>query len=218
MTISDNFSRYLLGCKALKGPRYDPTRSYIESVFREYGLPYAIRTDNGPPFAGRGIGGLSRLMIWWIQLGIIPERIEKASPYQNGRHERMHGSLKREALTPPASNLKEQQKAIDLYRDEYNFCRPHEALNDQPPGDYYRKSERPYVEKPHPPEYRHDFLVRSVRHNGEIKFMGRKIYITELLAGLPLGLKEIADGLWQLHFSFYALGTLDLRKNKIIRN
>lgn len=218
LTISDNFSRYLLGCKALKGPRYDPTRSYIESVFRQYGLPYAIRTDNGPPFAGRGIGGLSRLMIWWIQLGITPERIEKASPHQNGRHERMHGSLKREALTPAAGNFKEQQEAIDIYKDEYNFHRPHEALNDQSPGDHYRKSIRPYVERPHPPEYTHDFLIRSVRHNGEIKFVGRKIYISELLAGRPLGLKEIADGVWQLNFSFYALGTLDLRKNKILRN
>lgn len=218
LTISDNYSRYLLGCKALKGPRYVPTRSYIESIFRRYGLPEAIRTDNGPPFAGRCIGGLSRLAIWWILLGITPERIKKGCPEQNGRHERMHGSLKREALTPPAYDLKEQQMVMDAYVHEYNHDRPHEALNDQTPGEYYNKSERPYVEKPHPPEYSHDFVVRSVHQGGEIRFMSRPFYLTELLSGQRVGLKEIDDGLWQIQFSFYALGTLDMRKNKIIRN
>jgi len=218
LTISDNYSRYLLGCKALEGPRYVPTRRYIESVFREYGLPDAVRTDNGPPFAGRSIGGLSRLMIWWIQLGIIPERIKKGCPEQNGRHERMHGSLKREALTPPVYDLKEQQIVMDAYKLEYNHNRPHEALNDLTPGDYYERSWRPYVEKPHPPDYSHDFLVRSVHLGGELRFMNRTFFLSGLLAGHRVGLKEIADGLWQIQFSFYALGTLDLRKNKILRN
>ena len=130
----------------------------------------------------------------------------------------MHRTLKSDALDPVAGNLKEQQKAFDLYRYDYNNDRPHESLNDQTPSDYYEKSNRPYIEHPYHPDYSHDYLVRQVRHSGEIKFMGRMFYLTELLAGLPVGLTEIEDGLWQLWFSFYALGSIDLRKNKIIRN
>ena len=218
LTLSDNFSRFLLGCQALEGPRYEPTRRCLESIFREYGLPDAIRSDNGTPFAGRSIGGLSRLMIWWILLGIIPERIRKGCPQENGRHERMHRTLKSDVLDTVAGNLKEQQKVFDLYRHDYNNERPHESLNDRPPSDYYKKSNRPYVENPHQPDYDHNYLVRQVRHSGEIKFMGRMFLITNLLAGQPVGLKEIDDGLWQLQFSFYALGSIDLRKNKVIRN
>ena len=218
LTLSDNFSRFLLGCQALEGPRYVPTRRCLELIFREYGLPLAIRSDNGTPFAGRSIGGLSQLMIWLILLGIIPERIRKGCPQENGRHERMHRTLKSDALNPAARNLKEQQKALDIFRHDYNNDRPHESLNDQTPSDYYKKSNRPYVERPHPPDYGHDYLVRHVRHSGEIKFMGRMFLITNLLVGQPVGLKEITDGVWQLQFSFYALGSIDLRKNKVIRN
>jgi transposase InsO family protein len=218
LTVSDNFSRYLLGCKALEGPRYRPTRRHLEVLFREYGLPDAIRNDNGTPFAGRCIGGLSRLSIWFIQLGIIPERIGKGCPQENGRHERMHRTLKNDALDQVARNLKEQQKQFDLFRRDFNNNRPHESLNDQTPNDYYRKSNRPYVEHPHLPGYGHDYVVRQVRYSGEIKFMGRMFFVTELLANQPVGLKEIADGLWQLQYSFYVLGSVDLRKNVIIRN
>jgi len=153
LTISDNFSRFLLCCRALEGPSYSPTRHFIELVFREYGLPNAIRCDNGTPFAGRCIGGLSRLMIWWILQGIIPERIGKGCPQENGRHERMHRTLKNDVLDPVAENLKEQQKAFDFYRHEYNHDRPHESLYDRMPSDYYKKSNRPYVERPHLPDY-----------------------------------------------------------------
>ena len=218
LTLSDNFSRFLLGCQALKGPRYVPTRRCMASIFQEYGLPRAIRSDNGTPFASRCIGGLSQLMIWWILLGIIPERIGKGCPQENGRHERMHRTLKSDVLNPVAGNLKEQQKAFDLFRYDYNNDRPHESLNDETPSDYYKKSNRPYVESPHSPDYGNDYLVRQVRHCGEIEFMGRRFYLTELLAGQPVGLREIADGVWQLQFSFYALGSIDLRKNKVVRN
>ena len=218
LTLSDNFSRFLLCCQALEGPRYEPTRRYMESVFREYGLPDAIRSDNGVPFAGKSIGGLSRLMIWLILLGIVPERIKKGCPQENGRHERMHRTLKSDALDPVAENSREQQKAFDLYRYEYNYERPHESLQDQTPSEYYVKSNRPYVEKPYPPNYGHDYLVRQVRHCGEIKFMGRLFLITHLLSGQPVGLKEIGEGLWQLQFSFYVLGSIDLRLKKVIRN
>ena len=218
LTVTDNFSRFILGCDALSGPRYKPTRIGLERIFREYGLPYAIRFDNGTPFASRCIGGLSRLMIWFILLGIIPERIKKGCPQQNGRHERMHRTLKSDALDPVARNLKEQQKAFDIYRQDFNDDRPHESLNDQMPNDYYKKSHRLYVQHPHSPEYGHDYIIRQVRQSGDIKFQGQMFYLTESLAGLPVGLKEIADGLWQIQFSFYVLGSVDLRKNRIIRN
>ena len=218
LTVSDNYSRFLLGCKALAGPRYNPTRRYLEYIFREYGLPDAIRNDNGTPFASKCIGGLSRLSIWFIQQGIIPERIEKGCPQENGRHERMHRTLKNDVLNQKAKNYKEQQKIFDMFRHDYNSYRPHEALNDQVPSDYYKKSNRPYIEHPHPPEYGYEYKVRRVRQSGDIKLMGRMFYIAELLAGQPVGLKEIADGIWQLQYSFYVLGSVDLRKNKIIRN
>jgi transposase InsO family protein len=218
LTISDNLSRFLLGCKALEGPRYIPTRRYIESVFHEYGLPDAIRSDNGMPFAGKGIGGLSRLSIWFIQLGIVPERIKKGCPQQNGRHERMHRTLKSDILDSIARNLKEQQKAFDIFQYDFNHHRPHESLNDQTPSEFYKKSNRPYVGCPHMPEYGYDYIVRHVKHSGEIKFKGRMFYVTGLLAKQPVGLKEIADGIWQLRYSFYVLGSVDLRKNKIICN
>jgi transposase InsO family protein len=218
LTVSDNFSRFILGCDALPGPRYNPTRHCLKRIFNEYGLPQAIRFDNGTPFASQCIGGLSRLMIWFILLGIIPERIGKGCPQENGRHERMHRTLKNDALDEVARNSKEQQKLFDVFRQDFNFYRPHESLNDQTPNDYYEKSHRPYVERPHPPEYGYDHIVRQVRQNGDIKFQGRMFYLTESLAGLPVGLKEIADGLWQIQISFYILGSVDLRKNKIIRN
>ncbi len=218
LTVSDNFSRFILGCDALPGPRYVPTKHCLKAIFREYGLPYAMRFDNGTPFASKCIGGLSRLMIWLILLGIVPERIGKGCPQENGRHERMHRTLKSDALDPVARNFKEQQKIFDIYRHDFNYYRPHESLNDQTPNDYHKKSSRPYVEHPHPPVYGHDYLVRHVRQSGDIKFMGRMFFMTESLIGLPLGLKEIADGIWQLQFSFYVLGSVDLRKNKVIRN
>lgn len=218
LTVTDNFSRFILGCDALPGPRYVPTRRSLEATFREYGLPYAMRFDNGTPFASKCLGGLSRLMVWLILLGIIPERITKGCPQENARHERMHRTLKSDALDPVARNLKEQQKAFDRYRNDFNYQRPHESLNDQLPADYYRKSHRPYVESPHPPEYDYDCLVRKIRQGGDIKLKGKVFFITESLAGLPVALKEIGDGLWQIRFGFYVLGLIDLRKNKIIRD
>jgi hypothetical protein len=157
-------------------------------------------------------------MIWWILLGIIPERITKGCPQENGRHERMHRTLKNDVLDQVARNIREQQKAFDAYRHDFNYDRPHEALNDQTPSDHYKKSNRPYVQHPHPPEYGYDYVIRHVRQSGDIKLQGRMFFLTESLGGLPVGLKETADGLWQIYFSFYALGSIDLRKNEIIRN
>ncbi|MFC2149419.1 integrase core domain-containing protein [Candidatus Auribacterota bacterium] len=217
LTISDNYSRYLLACQGFSGPRYKETRDVFEATFREYGLPEAIRTDNGTPFAGKSAGALSRLSIWWIQLGVIPERIDKGCPEQNGRHERMHKTLKNEALDPVAFDIKEQQKQFDLFRMEFNYNRPHEAFNQQMPAQHYQKSTRPYVENPPKPCYDYSFTVRKVKHKGEIKFKARTYYLTQLLAGQHIGLNQINDDQWKIYYYFQPIAIMDLRKNKLIK-
>ena len=216
LTISDNYSRYLLRCKGLRGPRYYQTKTVFESAFREYGLPHAIRTDNGIPFASVSIGGLSYLSIWWILLGIAPERIDKGCPEQNGRHERMHRTLKEEAITKAAYSLKEQQIVFERFRTEYNNQRPHEAHNQDYPCEYYKQSTRLYPKHLKKPEYEDSLTVRQVYSNGHIKHKNQDFFLSKLLAGYPLGLKEVADGYWRIYFSFQAIGTIDLRKKKII--
>jgi transposase InsO family protein len=213
LTISDNFSRYLFLCRALERPSYEAVRPWFEWVFREHGLPDAIRTDNGAPFASLAVGGISQLSKWWIQLGIKPERIRPGKPAQNGRHERMHRTLK-EAVAPQA-NLQAQQRHYDLFREEYNWQRSHEALGRKTPGSVYCASPRSYPVKLPAVEYESGVTVRQVRHNGEIKWQGELIYVSEVLAKEPLGLKPIDEDKWELRYSFHVLGVLDQRTNKI---
>ena len=217
LTISDNYSRYLIKCHGLPGPSHHETKGIFEDAFQEYGMPDAIRVDNGTPFTGKGIGGLSRLSIWWIKLGIVPERIDKGCPQQNGRHERMHRTLKEEALDPVAVSMRDQQERFDIFRQDYNYHRPHEALQQDSPCRYYEKSSRSYVENPVSPDYELDYAVRHVRHNGEIKFKGSMYYLTQLLTGEPIGLKQVSNDEWNIYYSFYKLGTLDLRSNRIVK-
>lgn len=215
LTVSDSASRFLLRCQAL--PRLDEARvrPLFEAVFREYGLPQGLRTDNGPPFASLAAGGLSRLAVWWVKLGIRPERIAPGHPEQNGRHERLHRTLKQETANPPQATLGAQQRAFDRFRQVYNEERPHEALGDHPPGAVYRPSPRPYPERLQEPEYPADQEVRRVRHNGEIKWQGRLVFVSECLAGEPIGIEEIADGRWLLRFGPVVLGWLDARASKL---
>lgn len=213
LTISDNYSRYLLKCAGLPGPRYKESRSVFESAFRDYGLPHAIRTDNGIPFASTGMGGISRLMIWWIQLGITPERIMKGNPQQNGRHERMHRTLKHEILDKIANNIKEQQQRFDSFRYDYNNHRPHEALDQNPPAKIYTKSRRTYIEHPKEPEYDSSFKVRIIQSNGTVKIKGNRYFISETLHGKPVGIKEVADGIFDINYGFYRLGMINLKEN-----
>ncbi len=215
LTISDNNSRYLLSCEALEGPRYKETRTVFEETFKKHGLPLAIRTDDGIPFAGRNITGLSRLSIWWIKLGIIPERIDKGEPQQNGRHERMHRTLKEEVTTPPAIDLKAQQEKLDLFQIEYNEDRPHEALGQKTPASIYKRSKENYTDRPFIPEYDMDFCVRSVKRGGEIKFKGNLYFLSELLGREQVGLKEITEDKWQINFSFQPIGIINLRRKRI---
>jgi transposase InsO family protein len=217
LTISDNYSRYLLGCWGLTRSTYEQTKPYFEWAFIHYGLPNAIRTDNGQPFASRGIGGLSKLGVWFIKLGIRPERIDLGCPEQNGRHERMHRTLKEATARPPKANLGEQQTAFDAFLEEYNEERPHEALGQRPPASIHQTSPRIYPVKMRKVEYDSDVTVRFVTNRGCIKWQGDLIFLGEPLSGEYVSLKQVADHRWEIRFSFYLLGHLDETKKKVIR-
>jgi transposase InsO family protein len=210
LTISDNFSRYLLLCRALERPRHEEVQYWFEWVFREAGLPQVIRTDNGAPFASLALGGISQLSKWWIKLGIRPERIQPGKPAQNGRHERMHRTLK-EAVAPQ-KDLQQQQQRFDPFVEEYNWDRSHEALKRKPPGSIHCVSPRSYPAKLPEVQYESGITVRQVRHKGEIKWRGELIYVSEVLAKEPVGLKPIDNDKWELRYSFHLLGVLDERK------
>lgn len=215
LTISDNYGRYLLLCRGLTHPTHEEAKPCFEEAFKRYGLPEAIRMDNGAPFASVGLGGLTELSVWFIKLGIRPERIEPGHPEQNGRHERMHRSLKEATADPPKRNIKEQQKAFDEFAQEYNDERPHEALGQKTPASCYRPSLRPYLVKVPKIEYHGDVIVRQVRHNGQIKWRGELIYVSKALAGEPVALKQKSEHLWEVRFSSYPIGILNELTSKI---
>ena len=208
LTITDSFSRMLLCCQGLSETGDEHVRPYFERTFREHGLPAVMRTDNGPPFASMGVGGLSRLSIWWIKLGILPERIEPGHPEQNGRHERMHRTLKHDCLHPPAATMAAQQRVFDAFRCSFNTERPHQALGQQPPMLCYSASPRPFPARPSDPEYPAGTLIRRVRSNGQVKWQSRLIFVGEALTGEAIGIQETTSGLlaW---FGPVLLGELD---------
>ena len=216
LTISDNYSRYLLICQGLFHPTYENTMPWLKRAFQEYGLPLAMRNDNGAPFASVGLGGISRLSIWLIKLWIRPERIEPGHPEQNGRHERMHLTLKKETADPSRANMQEQQKAFKVFRYIYDNERPHEALNQQTPAKLYLPSNRRLPEKLAPVEYDSCYTVRQVRHNGCIKWKGNFVYVSQALAKEPIGLRQISETEWEVRFSFHVLGILDDRIVKVL--
>jgi transposase InsO family protein len=217
LTVSDNHCRFLLSCDALRGTAGAPVTACCERIFQEYGLPSAIRSDNGIPFATRGLAGLSPLSVWWIRLGIVPERIEPGRPQQNGRHERMHKTLKAETARPPARDRRSQQRRFDRFRQEYNEIRPHEALGDDPPADHYQPSHRPYPKTLPPVEYDVSMHVRRVRRSGEIKWRGGLVFLSSALIGEPVGLWPISNERWEIFFGTVKLAVLDDRLGKVIR-
>jgi transposase InsO family protein len=212
LTISDGFSRYLLRCQALRHSLHRCAQRVFESAFCEYGLPRAIRTDNGPPFSTLAPGGLSRLAVWWIRLGIRPERIRPGRPDQNGRHERMHGTLKAETARPPRSSFTAQQRAFDRFQAEYNDERPHEALGQQVPASLYRPSLRAYPRRLPEVEYPAHFETRLAYPNGVISFGTTQWYVSACLAGERVGLEPRDDGRWRVHFGWVPIGVLDPRR------
>ena len=211
LTIMDGFSRYLLRCQGLPRPLTAPVQTVFESAFREFGLPDGIRTDNGPPFSTLAAGGLSRLAVWWIRLGIRPERILPGRPDQNGRHERMHSTLKAETARPPCQSLRAQQRSFDAFRQEYNYERPHEALTYDTPASRYQSSPRVFPRRIPEPEYPAHFHVERAYPNGVISFRGTQWYLTACLAGEVVGLEEVSNDRWAVHFGPIELGVLDVR-------
>jgi len=212
LTLSDAYSRYLLCCQGMSGfTGQRAVQPLMERVFREYGMPRALRSDNGAPFASVGLGGLSRLSVWWLRLGIRLERIEPGHPEQNGRHERLHRTLKEGVLQPPRRNLGAQQQAFDEFRSEYNEERPHEALNQHMPGEVYEPSRRDFPAKLIEPEYAAGWETRSVRSNGEIKWNNGLVYLSQALIGQRVGLKPESNGDWTLYFMGERLGSITRR-------
>ncbi len=217
LTVTDAHSRYAIGCWALTSMRYEAVRPRFERMFREYGLPAAIRTDNGTPFASVAVAGLSRLAVWWIKLGIMPERIAPAHPEQNGRHERFHRTLKAETARPPRASQRAQQRTFDAFRKEYNQERPHEALRMEAPASWYRPSERAYPARTPEISYPDHMRVRRVRSDGGIKWKGDILYLSEALIGEPVGLERETERHWAVHFGPLKLCLLDEQGSSIIR-
>ena len=216
LTIADSYSRYLLLCRGLARPTFKETKTCFELVFKEYGLPEAIRTDNGTPFASVGLGTLSKLSVWFIKLGVRPERIEPGHPEQNGRHERMHRALKETTASPPRSNMRAQQKAFDEFAYEYDFERPHEALGQKTPVTAYQKSNNPYLHRIPTITYPYGAVLRKVNRNGEIKWKERGIYISKSLIGEHISLKQKEEHLWEIWFMHCPLGIANLSTRKVL--
>jgi transposase InsO family protein len=215
LTVTDNYSRYLLECKGLSGTLLEPTRHAFARLFREYGLPRRIRTDNGVPFAAPTLGRLSQLSVWWIKLGVLPELTEPGKPQQNGRHERMHKTLKDEATKPPGANAAAQQRKFNTFRCEYNDVRPHEALEMSTPVQLYRPSPRPMPKRIPAMEYPDRFEVRYVSANGGIRWRTQWVNLTSALVGEHVGLEPVDDGLWDVYFGIKKLGRLHERYMRI---
>jgi len=211
LTLVDGFSRYLRACQGLRSTAIALARPIFQRTFEEYGLPRIIRSDNGVPFATTALGRLSRLSVWWIRLGISPELIQPAHPEQNGRHERMHRTLKAEATRPPSGNLQAQQIRFNRFRGEYNEDRPHEALDQETPGSVYQSSPRELPRTLPPLEYPGHFDVRLVSRNSGIRWKKHWVCVTHTLAGEYVGLEEVDDGLWDVYFGPVTLGRMDER-------
>jgi putative transposase len=209
LTVQDAHSRFLLACKGLPTLEIQPVRRRFERLFQEYGLPERIRSDNGHPFASPALGRLSQLSVWWIELGIIPELIEPGKPQQNGRHERMHRTLKADTASPPRANLRAQQRTFDQFRLVYNHERPHEALGQETPASIYRNSKRLYSKKADPFAYPGHFEVRLVAQDSTIRWNNQKVFVSHLLARKDVGLEEVGENVWSVYFGPVHLGWLD---------
>ena len=211
LTVTDAHSRFILACQALPSTQFPDTLTVFTQLFAAYGLPQAIRTDNGNPFVTTAIGGLSRLNVRWIKLGIQHQRITPGRPQENGRHERMHRTLKAETTRPPDWDLPGQQQRFDRFRHEFNQERPHEALAQRWPGALYLPSGRPLPACLPEPEYAGHLRVRRVSSPGTISFRSRPLFISEVLVGEYLGLEEVDDDLWSVFFYDVLLGRFHVR-------
>jgi transposase InsO family protein len=208
LTVTDACSRFVLCCRIVR-PHAAGVRPWLERTFREFGLPRALRTDNGPPFATTGAAQLSHLAVWWLKLGIQLDRIDPGHPEQNGRHERFHLTLQQETTTPPAATPTRQQRRFDRMRREFNDVRPHEALGQQPPARRYVASPRPYPARLEDPWYDATHQVRRVKRTGQIKWDGDDVFISEAVRGELVGVAETERGDWTVRFMHVELGRID---------
>jgi putative transposase len=215
LTVTDSFSRYLLGCQGLHSTSVDEAKPVFMRLFKEYGLPKRIRTDNGVPFATTTLARLSRLSAWWVRLGVMPEFIEPGKPQQNGRHERMHLTLKDETTRPPARSLTAQQRKFNRFLDEFNNERPHEALDQQTPASCYERSSREMPTKIKPFVYPDRFEVRYVSGNGGIRWNRDWVNVSTVCIGEYVGLEEIDNAIWNVYFGPLKLGRLNERHMRI---
>jgi transposase InsO family protein len=214
-TLTDAHTRYLLSCQGQPSTSLRGAQASFLEAFRSFGLPKAIRTDNGTPFVGQGLSGLSTLSVWWIQLGIRHQRIPKGRPDQNGRHERMHRTLAAETTRPPEATETKQQARFDDFRREYNDERPHEALGQETPASQYQSSPRPYPERIVPPEYPGYYERRKFNNVGGFRFRGLSIFVAQPLAGETLGLVEIEEDIWSLRYYDHELGRINPRTGTV---
>lgn len=214
LTLRDAFSRFVLRCDALTGRTTLRTRRCFERAFADYGLPARIRSDNGAPFASPGLGGVSQLSVWWMRLGIIPERIAPGHPEQNGSHEQFHGVLKTHTARPPAATTRAQQRRFVDFCAEYNHERPHEALHDDTPAEHYQPSSRALPRRLPPLDYPGHAEIRRVDQNGYVSWR-RPLFVATALADHPVAFEEIDDGLWTVTFASVVLGRFDERLHRI---
>lgn len=211
LTIADQHTRFLLTCHGLLSTQTVTARPVFERAFQEYGLPRAIRTDNGVPFATQALHGLSYLNVWWMRLGIQHQRIQPGCPQQNGAHERMHRTLKRQAIRPVQRSCARQQAAFDAFRTEFNTVRPHEWLDQDTPASHYQPSPRAYPARIPVPAYPGHFVVKKVTTGGTFRLHHKLLYIANALVDQVIGLEETDDGAWAIYFNTVLLGTLDER-------
>lgn len=215
LTIADQHTRFLLTCHGVLSTQTVTARPVFERAFREYGLPLAIRTDNGVPFATQAVHGLSYLNVWWMRLGIVHQRIRPGCPQENGAHERMHRTLKRQAIQPVRRTCAAQQRNFEAFRHEFNHERPHERLGQHTPASQYRPSPRPYPDRLPPLEYPAHFIVKKITTGGTFRFHSRLLYLANAMVDQHIGLEETDDGIWAIHFNGFLLATFDERDYRI---
>jgi transposase InsO family protein len=216
LTISDAHSRYLLRCQAVEKTDTPRVQAIFAAAFGEHGMPETIRSDNGSPFAARAVNGVSRLSLWWMKLGIRPERIQAGHPEQNGRHERMHRTLKQETACPPAATARAQQRAFDRFRREYNHLRPHEALGMQTPASVYVGSPRIYPGRARQPEYDSGLRVRRVQKQGQFRWKSERVFLGTVFQGERVGLRPFDDRYFTVYFAQFPIALFDSRELRIL--
>jgi putative transposase len=215
LTVADSFSRYIIGCRALSATTFELTWAAFERLFREYGLPDSMLSDNGTPFSSNSVKRLSKLSVRWIRLGIEPRLIQPGKPQQNGRHERMHRTMKAEACARPAADCRRQQTQFDRFADQFNCIRPHEALGQTPPARSYERSAREYPTRLPEIVYPSSYELRRVRSSGEIKWKGQWLFLSESLVGEIIAFEDIDDDCSIIRFGPMELGYYSDREHRL---